>query len=193
MKIVFCIPGRNFSGHFLRSWSKLINELQSMEIEWELVNGYHPIVYTARRKCLERALEIDYDYMMWIDSDIVFEPQNFKQLLGHEKDIVSGLYMIQKTSGIYDVPDEYACIDLNDKRFNRFEYEGTRKLKEVKANGMGWMLVKKGVFESIDKPFDLTLEKGEDIVFQIKAREQGYKSYVDTSVIVGHEKSFIIR
>ena len=58
---------------------------------------------------------------------------------------------------------------------------------------MGWMLVKRGVFESIKKPFDLTLEKGEDIVFQIKAKEQGYKSYVDTSVIVGHEKSFIMR
>ena len=28
------------------------------------------------------------------------------------------------------------------------------ELIEVKGNGMGWMLVKKGVFESIDKPFD---------------------------------------
>ena len=55
MKIVFCIPGREFSGHFLKSWSKLINELQSMEIEWELINEYHPIVYTARRECLEKA------------------------------------------------------------------------------------------------------------------------------------------
>ena len=41
--LVFCIPGRNFSGHFLKSWSKLINELQSMEIEWELINLYHPV------------------------------------------------------------------------------------------------------------------------------------------------------
>ena len=193
MKIVFCIPGRNFSGHFLKSWSKLINELQSMKIEWELINLYHPIVYQARQKCLNKALDIDYDYMMWIDSDIVFEPHNFKQLLSHKEDIVSGLYMIQKTPGIYDIPDEYACIGLDNKRFNRFEYEGTRDLKEVKANGMGWMLVKKGVFESIKKPFDLKLEEGEDIVFQIKAKEQGYKSYVDTSVIVGNEKSFIIK
>ena len=193
MKIVFCIPGKRFSGHFLKSWSKLINELQSMEIEWELINLYHPIVYQARQKCLNRALEKDYNYIMWIDSDIVFEPQNFKQLLSHDKDIVSGLYMIQKTPGIYDIPDEYACVDMDGKRFNRFEYEGTRGLKEVKANGMGWMLVKKGVFESIHKPFDLTLEKGEDITFQIKALEQGYKSYVDSSIIVGHEKSFIIR
>ena len=193
MRIIFCIPGKNFSGHFLKSWSKLINELQSMDIEWNLVTLYHPIVYQARLKCLNRAVENNYDYLMWIDSDMVFEPFDFKQLLSHDEDIVSGLYMIQKTAGIYDIPDEYACVGLNGNKFNRFEYEGTRKLVQVRANGMGFMLVKKGVFESIDKPFDLTLEKGEDIVFQIKALEQGYKSYVDTSVILGHEKSFIIR
>ena len=68
MKIVFCVPGRKFSGHFLKSWSKLINELQSMEIEWELINLYHPIVYQARQKCLNRALEIDYDYIAEIEA-----------------------------------------------------------------------------------------------------------------------------
>ena len=196
MKVVFCIPGRDFSGHFLKSWTNLVKELQSMNIEWELVNLYVPIVYKARQQCLEKALQFDYDYIMWIDSDIVFEPHNFKQLISHELDIVSGLYLCQKTPGIYDIPQEYSCVDLNGKRFNRFEYEGTRELKEVKANGMGWMLIKKGVFEKINQPFYSTEElgsKGEDIIFQLKAKEQGFKSLVDTSVIVGHEKTYILR
>ena len=196
MKVVFCIPGREFSCNFLKSWSKLIKELPSMDIEWELVNLYMPIVYQARQRCLEKALQFDYDYIMWIDSDIVFEPYNFKQLISHELDIVSGLYLCQKTPGIYDIPQEYACVDENEKRFNRFEYEGTRELKEVRANGMGWMLVKKGVFEKIEYPFysnEGLGHIGEDIVFQIKAKEQGFKSMVDTSVIVGHEKTYILR
>ena len=38
--------------------------------------------------------QIDYDYIMWIDSDIVFIPQHFQKLLSHKKeDIVSGIYM----------------------------------------------------------------------------------------------------
>ena len=78
-----------------------------------------------------------------VSGDIVFEPHNFKQLINHKLDIVSGLYLCQKTPGIYDIPQEYACVDLDGKRFNRFEYEGTKELKEVRANGMGWMLVKK--------------------------------------------------
>ena len=198
MKVIFCIPGREFSGNFLKSWSKLINELHSMKIEWELINLYMPIVYKARQKCLEKALKVrgEYDYIMWIDSDIIFEPHDFKQLLSHKLDIVSGLYLCQKNNGIYDIPQEYACVDLNGKRFNRFEYEGTRQLKEVRANGMGWMLVKQGVFETIRYPF-YSNEKlgtmGEDIVFQLKAKEHGFKSLVDTSVIVGHEKTYILR
>ena len=66
------------------------------------------------------------------------------------------------------------------------------ELVEVKANGMGWMLVKRGVFEKIDKPFDPEGLRGEDITFQMKASEQGFRSYVDPSVVVGHEKSFIL-
>ena len=120
MKIIFCIPGKSFSEHFLKSWSNLIKELQVMDINWELINLYYPIVSDARQKCLNKALTLEYDYIMWIDSDIIFEPNDFKQLLSQDKDIVSGLYMIQKTPGIYDIPDQYACIGLDGYRFNRF-------------------------------------------------------------------------
>ena len=41
--------------------------------------------------------------------------------------------------------------------------------------------------------FDMEMNKGEDIVFQIKALEKGFKSYVDPSIFVGHEKTFIMR
>ena len=60
---------------------------------------------------------------------------------------------------------------------------------------MGFMLVKKGVFESIEYPFDMVdvTTKGEDLVFQIKALEKGFKSYIDPSIILGHEKSYILK
>ena len=48
------------------------------------------------------------------------------------------------------------------------------------------------VFEGIDKPFDPEGLRGEDTTFQMKALEKGFKSYIDTSLVVGHEKSFIL-
>ena len=191
MKIIFCIPGRTFSGYFLRSWSKLIHSLKLEDIEWDLVNGYHPIVHRARQKCLDRALKKNYDYLMWIDSDMVFESYDFQRLFKHDVDIISGLYLQQNGASLYNLPEEYACIDINGNRLNRFS--SYPKILEVKANGMGWMLVKKGVFESIKKPFGPERDYGEDIIFQNKALEKGYKSYVDPNILVGHEKSFIMK
>ena len=190
MKILFCIPGKEFSNRFLQCWTNLIKHLESKEIEWELVNKYSPIVYLARLNCIKEAMNKDYDYIMWIDSDIFFKPADFDRLLSHEKDIVSGLYFQQTTNSIYDIPDNYACVGLDGEMINRYNtYNG---LVQVRGNGMGWMLVRKGVFESIDKPFDPEGLRGEDTTFQLKALEKGFKSYIDTSLVVGHEKSFIL-
>ena len=95
-------------------------------------------------------------------------------------------------------------------------------LIQVWTNGMGWMLVKKGVFEAIrdkgnrwDNPFmsETLLDKKlninnefiadneaiyrnaamvEDVSFQQNALELGFKSYVDPLIHVGHEKSLIL-
>ena len=77
MKIIFCIPGREFSVHFLKSWSKLINELQLMDIEWELISEYYPYLHQVRDRIVQKAIQKEYDYLMWIDSDIVFNPSDF--------------------------------------------------------------------------------------------------------------------
>ena len=52
MKIVFCMPGRSYSGEFLQSWSNLMVELQSSGIQFAISQKYDPVVYYARNKCL---------------------------------------------------------------------------------------------------------------------------------------------
>ena len=222
MKILFCIPGRNFSRHFLKSWTDLSRHCSDSKIEWGLINEYSPIVYEARWRCLQKALKVNYDYIMWIDSDMVFKPFNFDQLLKHQKDIVSGLYLMQVNgrSESIDTSFLYAGVGIDNKVLRKFDFiedDGRyqKELVEVKMNGMGFMLVKKGVFESIHKPFhhptpsevskdvhkhlfDVNGEShknflGEDHIFQIKAMDAGFKSYVDPNVVLGHEKSFILR
>ena len=211
MKIIFCIPGRTFSRYFLNSWSNLINELKLMDIEWELITDYYPYLHKVRNAISQRAIQKEYDYLMWIDSDMVFKPIHFKNLLSHKDkcDIVSGVYFAQNGTDIYNTPIKYACMGMNEEKLNKWEVDkyvrdgtplnynfGTDApdgLIQVRANGMGWMLVKKGVFESIEDPFDVGMRKGEDIVFQVKALEKGFKSYVDPTIIVGHEKSLILR
>jgi GT2 family glycosyltransferase len=192
----------------LKCWTNLARELHKRNIEYELLSQYSPNVYQVRSLLLgaDRKFGLyqapwqgkkDYDYIMWIDSDQVFEPNDFFKLLEHDKDIVSALiYMKPKSDSIYDIPVEFSCnIEPNRHLFSN---EVTGELIKVWSNGMGWMLIKKGVFEKTEYPWFGPIITGlgfhsEDISFQIRARDAGFESYVDTNIIVGHEKEVVLR
>jgi len=69
-------------------------------------------------------------------------------------------------------------------------------------NGMGFMLIKKGVFESLQYPWFEPIHQSiknledftsEDVAFCLKAREKGFEIFVDPTVIVGHQKPMILK
>ena len=197
MKIAFCIPGKEFTGWFLENWTELSQTL-NLDIEWKLFRNYHPIVSKTRIEVLRRAQLWEPDYYMWIDSDTNFKTSDFFKLLSSDKHIVSGLYHLQPPGGRFTstyIPVTYACHKNSRELLYTTDNDlSTNQPMEVYANGMGWMLVKKEVFEEIEKPFDQTYsEQSEDIIFQVKAREKGYKSYVLPDVILGHEKMLIVK
>ena len=208
IKVIFCIPGNSFSNRFLKCWTGLTRELHKKDIEYELLSQYIPNVYKVRSLLLGADRKFgqyqtpwqgkkDYDYIMWIDSDQVFEPNDFFKLLEHDKDMVSGLYL-RKPQGdtLNDIPIEFACFNEDGKKLYTNEVNG--ELIKVWSNGMGWMLVKKGVFEKIEYPwFGPIIEglgfHGEDVSFQLRAKDVGFDSYVDTSIVVGHEKEVVLK
>ena len=166
MKVIFALPGRTYSGRFLQSWTELVHACLQNNIQPIMSQHYSPVVYYARNMCLGgdnlRGVDqlpfdgkVDYDYIMWIDSDIVFSPQHFFKLLQHDKDIVSGLYMMSDNT-------HYATVETWDdeffKKHGSFQFltRGAVKVKKdlfkVDYTGGGWMLIKKGVFESIGYP-----------------------------------------
>ena len=191
MRIAFCIPGPSFSGWFLENWTRLIKSLPA-DVEWKLFRNYNPNVHVVRNQVLERARMFKPDYYMWIDSDINFSPDNFYRLLTHDNvPIVSGIY-IMKTVYPYN---DFACGKLEGGALNRDDIQGQSDLIEVKANGLGWMLVKGEVFEhnGLEQPFTQDEHgTGEDALFQMRAKEFGYRSYIDPTLIVGHEKMMIL-
>jgi len=54
--------------------------------------------------------QLDYDYMLWIDSDIIFTVEQFDKLLSHQADIVSGLYFM-------DDGQQFATVENWDENF----------------------------------------------------------------------------
>ena len=94
-------------------------------IQWGLSQKYHVNRYFVCNACLGGSSrggknqkpfqgKVDYDYLMWIDSDQVFNPSDFFNLLKKAQetnvDILSGLYLMQ--GGQY-----FATVEDWDKEF----------------------------------------------------------------------------
>jgi hypothetical protein len=84
---------------------------------------------------------------------------------------------------------------------NNKDVEGKSGLMEAAYTGFGFMLIKKGVFESMEYPWFRPVMKQignamdfcmEDVGFCLTARERGYKIFVDPQVRVGHEKRVVL-
>lgn len=214
LNIVFCLPGSNYSGNFLKCWTNLQKYCFNNNINPILSQHYSCNIYYSRTMCLDGNSKngkyqkpfqgnLEYDYLMWIDSDIIFNVNQFSKLLSHNLDIVSGLYLTHNNR-------EYATVKNWDvetyKKNGRFDFLKKEDIKtndlfEVSYTGFGFMLIKYGVFEKLKYPWfkprfiemdHITEFTMEDVTFCIEAKEKGFKIMIDPTVKVGHEKKFII-
>lgn len=232
VKVVFCLPGNEFSGRFLECWTGLVSWCQGNGIVPLLSRQYSCNVYYSRELCLGGDVlrgphqepfngEVDYDYLMWIDSDMVFTWRHFLRLLCHEVDIVSGVYLMADGRRLATVAqwDEDYFRQRGHFRFMNLrelgevrsttskgggkekDNQGGSQLIEVAYTGMGFMLIRKGVFERLGYPWFPPLRKRigtavsftmEDVGFCLRAREAGYQVLIDPDVVLGHEKSVVI-
>jgi len=217
LKIVFCLPGRSFSNNFLQSWTTLNNWCLSNGILPILSNQYDSVVYYVRNKCLGGSVtrgvnqkpfngEVDYDYLMWIDSDMVFEPKDFINLLNMNVPIASGLYKTADNIHYATVKDWNIDHYIENGSFEFLTEDSIKDISEpfeADYTGFGWILFKKGVFESLEYPWfrpewedfgnGVKEFTSEDVGFCKNIREKGYKIYINPNVVVGHEKNTILR
>ena len=91
-RIVFCMPGRGVSFTFLKNFVQLCFDMVQNQMSIQISQDYSSMVNFARCKCLGANVlrgpdqvpwdgKLDYDYQLWIDSDIVFNTEKFWQLL----------------------------------------------------------------------------------------------------------------
>jgi hypothetical protein len=205
---------------FLLAYTNLVHYLIRHGFKVELRTGEANIVHFARTACLEGHVRhgvdqkpfqgrLDYDYMMWIDSDIVFPPEAFLKLLTSPHDVTCGLYHMigGKAYPVVRRWDEELLAKTGSFQYMTNEdVEGlkTKGLVYVEASfaGMGWMLIRRGVVERLKYPWFVSTAVrigtisdicSEDVSFCRKLLlEAGTKVYVDLNCSVGHLKPMLI-
>ena len=138
---------------------------------------------------VNNAVEAGAHWVMFIDSDMTFEPDAVLRLVARDVDIVSGL-CVKKAQP--HAPTIY-MENKEEGGFNHMLDFPLDEMVECDATGTAFLLIKIEVFKKMDTPYFAfpPQEKrdkpmGEDMYFCTKARELGYKIFVDTSVIIGH-------
>ena len=215
VKIVFCLPGRDYSREFLLSWSDLLMQANHRGHQIMISQHYSSVVHFSRIKCLGGDVlqgpdqnpfqgKVEYDVMMWIDSDIIFKPEDFFDLLESPHDVTAGIYMnedMQTFSAVRSWNDDIFAKTGSFKYLRPDDIVGAPQYIPVDYAGMGWMMIRKGVIEDLKYPWfwsplqsigDLVDMNAEDVSLCRAMNTAGHQVYIDSKIRVGHQKAVII-
>ena len=155
------------------------------------------LVYDARNGLANQAINNGFDRVLWLDSDMIFEPDLLKRLsadLDAGMDMVCGLYTTRRPPIKPAIFAEIG-VEMHDdgtakpiaKTYHEYPKDS---VFEVAACGFAGVLVKTSLLREVKSkyglPFSPVLGFGEDISFCMRVKELGKKMYCDSRVKMGH-------
>ena len=187
--LAICIPcGDNLKTNFSYSLLQLQKSLLKDNIKNHIFFEKGSLLPSQRETLVNKAINKKCNYILWLDSDMIFPMDIFKRLVQHDKDIVACNYLTRDgenlTTSFIKKENSVKRIPLNET-----------ELIESDACGMGIMLMKTKIFEILPKPRfqfswnnEFEYHNGEDIYFCCLAKDYGYKIWIDgnSSKLVGH-------
>jgi glycosyltransferase involved in cell wall biosynthesis len=123
---------------------KLIQELPKSGIKLGINTMKSSLIHQARNYLSSVFLTTEYQYLLFIDSDVEFEPEAVIKMLVAQKDIVCTPYRTKDE----DVEKHVYTVEFKDPEHVAFLPGG---LVEIEAGPTGLMLIDRVVFERIIK------------------------------------------
>lgn len=178
-----------------------------MKLKWNkdvrMIYVCSSLVYDARNMLANTALHSDADRVLWLDSDMVFEPDIVERLgadIDDEHQFVAGLYFTRKAplhpcvySVVEDVSTDPEKVVPHTIAYDDYPRDA---LFEIGGCGFGAVMMTAGLLRRVcmayPQPFYPLLGFGEDFSFCLRARQLGFKLWCDSRVKVGHAGVSII-
>lgn len=193
--VAICIPCMDKPHiHFSQSLATMLYQCGKMGTPLALIHQGGSLITRARNQCIEQIENFEkqgtrFDYIFFLDSDMVFPAYTLHALMQHQKDIIGCTYVRRS-----------APFDVHGKTLeNRPISTEGQTLIEMSGMPTGCLLIKREVFHKLKRPFFRmavreetperpAVEFGEDYVFCAMAREQGFSIWleVELSKKVGH-------
>jgi len=190
---------------------KLVQQLGKSGIETGIHTMKSPLIHQARNYLTSVFLTTQYQYMLFVDSDVEFEPEAVLRMMVAKKNIVCTPYRVKAE----ELSRHIYTVEFKDPK-NILVLAGG--LVEIEAGPTGLMLIDRKVFEKIiknhpelkirnkatpkaekshefyynffDFGFNDGYAMGEDVSFCRLARGNGFKIYANIESSTTHHGSF---
>lgn len=205
MRILFAVPTpESLSPLFaLKSLPKLISYSEH-KLGVEISLAYEQGVRTDKNRntILYHALNDPkgYDYILWLDADMVYPHDMLEKFLSADKDIIGCLYFRRKyphapVGFVYNHKDNKSELPYVPVDFRKLP---ENDVIEVDGLGFGGMLVKTSVYNALGEekwmnydtnyhlPYQTVSQRSHDLVFCETCKQHGFKIHMHTGVRPGH-------
>lgn len=208
INLVIATPGKDFTASYVKSLLATAAMLLHNNITFTFANGYSSHVGDAREITLSGTKEnniadsrpfegkITYDKILWIDSDISWDPEDVLKIYNSDKDIISGAYLLDAGAVAAYKEGYKAPLYYN-------EVKEMSELLPVHSVGFGFVCFKSGIFEKLSRPWfqspTVTIEvagkeysfavMGEDISLCHRVNELGYQIWLDPTIRLLHQRT----
>ena len=193
MKVLIAVPCMDtVPSQFAQSLA-VLNKVENCAIAFQMGS----LIYTSRNNLASMAVQNECDYVLWLDSDMIFPPDVLQKLLeDREKgDIITGVYYRRVKPF---KPVLYSKLEINDEGCDWLGYDDypTDDLFEVAGCGFGCVLTPTNVFLDVAQKFGDMFAPingvGEDLSFCWRAKQCGYKIMADPSIQLGHVGHYVV-
>ncbi|MEK6862620.1 MAG: hypothetical protein AABW57_00440 [Nanoarchaeota archaeon] len=160
-------------------------------IKGEYFEGAIKRIITSRNILRKYALDNNYDYLFSLEQDLIPNKDALTKLVGHNKEVISGIYFIHNIINNQRILIPQAFIELNtktnnlpDMRWLTEEEFLSNKLIKIVSCGMGCVLMHKNILNKIE--FRSENNVFDDRFFGIDLHKKNIPMYCDTSVKCKH-------
>ena len=187
MKLLIAIPCMDtVPVAFMQSLLRLTQKLTADGVDYEVAIESGTLVYMARDRLAGKAVNQKFSHVLWLDSDMVFEPEVVEDLQFCGKDFVTGIAHGRRKPFVSCL---FKSIDLANLELWQLK-DYPNEPFQVAGCGMACCLINTDIIKAVminhGTAFNPIPQYGEDLSFCKRATDMGFKIYAEPAVRLGH-------
>ena len=185
IRLLIAVPTTDYvHADFVKSLARLQCELGRRRVDYNVEIQSGTLVYFARNRLANKAINENYTHVLWLDSDMVFDEQIVDDLMEVGKEMVCGAFVSRRPP--YG-PCIYTSIEKNNvKQVKDF---GLRPFR-VAGCGFAAVLTTVELLQAVNQKYGTCFQPtdyyGEDLAFCWRVNQLGREIWCEPTVRAGH-------